>query len=160
MNERLHDRLNEIGIVVGIIMMFVGLIGEALGWFDELGMALTIVGTALGVLNAFDRTGRKALIELGHLSTGQKDLGRVVKWGNEQLADEIRSGTESVVHEIRSGNELVVQEIRSGNELVVQEIRSGNEKVVHEIRVGNRTTWERLDEIQSTLDARLPGGSP
>lgn len=61
MDPRWRDRFDHALMVGGLIMAAVGILGEVLGWWGELGLVLTIGGFAAGIYGAVDVHGRALL---------------------------------------------------------------------------------------------------
>lgn len=67
MEERLRDFADHVLIVGGLTMAAVGILGEILGWWGELGLVLTIGGLLSGIVGLLDVNGRKLLGLVGPL---------------------------------------------------------------------------------------------
>lgn len=129
MDERTRDVIDWTIFWVGVAMMLTGLIGEILGWWNDLGLVLTIGGFAATMVTLFDAHGRRAVDGIGDLKQGQSSMidnqSSMIE-NQDRLADGQRG-------------------ISSGVSELGQAIRRRQDATVHV-----------LDRIEQLLDQRLP----
>lgn len=140
MDLRTRLLLDKIGMVVGFTMFIVGLVGEILGWWDAVGVILSLAGLLAGLFSAMDHNG---VALLAGQSTTRTVQTRMVTHQVSMLRNQERMVAN---HEQMLGN----QERMLGN----QEQMLGNQ----ERMVGKQEeTVALLSRIADTLDERLPG---
>ncbi len=133
MNERFRDILDHTLIYGGLLMAAIGITGEILGWWGELGLVLTIGGFLAGILGAIDANGRRLLA----LATETLVPNQQAMLSNQ---GSMLSNQEDMLS--NQGSMLSNQEAMLSNQERMLTKQDG--------------TNERLDRIVEILDDRLP----
>lgn len=66
--------IDKTGIALSLILAGLAVLGEALGWWDALGIVISIASLVLGVLSVVDIHGSPIVDELGHVAEGQRSM--------------------------------------------------------------------------------------
>lgn len=67
--------LDKIGMAVGLGLIVLALIGEVLGWWNDVGLILGGLGMALGAISALDHNGREIVMLVRPLPRAVEALG-------------------------------------------------------------------------------------
>lgn len=66
--------LDKIGIALSLILGALAVVGEFLGWWDAVGIVLSVFSLILGIISIVDVNGSRLLDELKLVSGGQRAL--------------------------------------------------------------------------------------
>ncbi len=113
MNERLRDLADRLLIFGGLLMAATGILGEILGWWDELGLVFTIGGFLAGIVGVVDVHGR-ALLALvrpmaGSIDTLHDKQDRMLGNQNDMLGkqDEMLEKQDRTIRELSRIGDLL-----------------------------------------------------
>lgn len=65
LNTKVGEFVGRFGMLIGSALMLLALIGEVLGWWNDLGLVMTVFGLGLAVWGLWKDSGSKVLQALG-----------------------------------------------------------------------------------------------
>jgi len=166
MDDETRILIDKIGIVGGLCLMVLALIGELLGWWDDVGLIVGALGMGWSLVSALDVNGREAVMILRPMPATLDALGD----GQERLLrtqDQMLDGQDRMLHgqhQMLDGQNHMLDKqdrIVTGQAEMVETGRglldvSTRVLTVHErILARQDATVAALDRITDILDERL-----
>lgn len=149
MDERTRDLLDYAILWLSFGLLVLAIVGEVLGWWNDLGIVLTVASLVGTVYAAFDIYGRKGLAGLERIADGVRGLQTTQRTMLVTLDTMVEN------QDAMLGKQDVViqnQDAMLGHlDTMLQKQDAMLQK--------QDTSGSRLDRIQDTLDRRLPDGS-
>lgn len=156
MDERTRDLLDYAILWLSFGLLVLAIVGEVLGWWNDLGIVLTVASLVGTVYAAFDIYGRKGLAGIERVVDGVRGL-QTTQQSMLVTLDTMAENQDAMLE--NQDAMLGKQDVMIQNQDAMLEKEDAMLGHLDTMLQEQDTSGSRLDRIQDTLDRRLPDGA-